>query len=654
MRPGVALCAALAFVSHLSLLVPSAQQSPTFRTAIDYVEADVVVTDRQNRVVRDLVRDDFEVRLGGRAQRIVTFKTTAIAPTDRKVEMSVPIAVSDVAGNEPATTGRQFVLVIDNLHILPQHIPETRRVVTDFLSMLDPGDQTAVVFTGRSDLGVDFTSDIGRLAVVADLIRDAIGFALGPRRDDPSVKQSSFPGAVDKSTDPNDLRANRSARYRFAQDMLATLRNVSAALMNSPHPRRVLVFISGGLDYDFVEFKEREAGDLFVQLTQVFDDARKANVKVYAIDSRGIVAPETAAAGGPPRDPYEDASLRRRIQRQQQNLRTVAEHTGGKAFVSRGDLTAAVRELMVENGSFYVLGFYAEPSKADGKFHEIAVQVKRPGLVVSARKGYVAPAPAAAKTLDPWSSLLEALGHGLPSPGVAMHITAIPLAPGTSGRVKTAITVRVRMPTPDQQISDQHAIHLGALALDTEGKTVASVRSQFGITVPRTHTGDMVYDLNAALELPKGPVILRVGVASSLLSRIGTVHLPIVVPDLSGGALTIAGPVIGTGNRSAVPAGRFDVIQDLVPFQPTAQRVFETADSLEVFARVFWTGPMQPDVRISIRGQGISRDLPQPVGRSFRTTLPLAGLPSGKYALEIGAVLPGGKLATRSVGFEIR
>jgi hypothetical protein len=53
----------------------------------------------------------------------------------------------------------------------------------------------------------------------------------------------------------------------------------------------------------------------------------------------------------------------------------------------------AVDENLTDNGSFYVLRFTPDPLVRDGKFHAIEVRVKRPGVRIRSRTGYVAPAP---------------------------------------------------------------------------------------------------------------------------------------------------------------------------------------------------------------------------------------------------------------------
>ena len=48
----------------------------------------------------------------------------------------------------------------------------------------------------------------------------------------------------------------------------------------------------------------------------------------------------------------------------------------------------AVAQIVSDAGNYYVVGF--RPGALDGKFHKIAVKVKRPGLDVRADGGYVA------------------------------------------------------------------------------------------------------------------------------------------------------------------------------------------------------------------------------------------------------------------------
>ena len=75
----------------------------------------------------------------------------------------------------------------------------------------------------------------------------------------------------------------------------------------------------------------------------------------------------------------------------QDSLRTLAEETGGFAAVNQNMLGSAFGRIVDANSRYYVLGYYPPTTARDGRFHRIEVRVKRPGLRVSARRGYASP-----------------------------------------------------------------------------------------------------------------------------------------------------------------------------------------------------------------------------------------------------------------------
>ena len=117
------------------------------------------------------------------------------------------------------------------------------------------------------------------------------------------------------------------------------------------------------------------------------------------------------------------------IKTQQDGLAEVALNTGGRAFLNQSDLTRAVREIVRENGSYYLLGFSPNPPARDGKFHDIDVKVKRPGLRVRSRYGYVAAAPAAATSDSTKPALDTAMSAGVNVSGLSLQAIVSPLAP---------------------------------------------------------------------------------------------------------------------------------------------------------------------------------------------------------------------------------
>ena len=85
---------------------------------------------------------------------------------------------------------------------------------------------------------------------------------------------------------------------------------------------------------------------------------------------------------------------RRAPARAADSLRTLAEATDGLAIVDTNDLAARHEARRRRSELVYLLGYYST-GKLDGRFHAITVRVKRPGVQVRARRGYLAATPAA-------------------------------------------------------------------------------------------------------------------------------------------------------------------------------------------------------------------------------------------------------------------
>jgi hypothetical protein len=52
--------------------------------------------------------------------------------------------------------------------------------------------------------------------------------------------------------------------------------------------------------------------------------------------------------------------------------------------------------MMADAGSYYLMQYYSTNAKLDGRFRRVSVRVKRPGIQVRARPGYLAPTEAEA------------------------------------------------------------------------------------------------------------------------------------------------------------------------------------------------------------------------------------------------------------------
>ncbi len=70
-------------------------------------------------------------------------------------------------------------------------------------------------------------------------------------------------------------------------------------------------------------------------------------------------------------------------------LRTISKESGGVSSITeKGDV--AVERIDDSSRAGYVLGFYPPTARIDGKYHQLEVKVKRPGVTVLFRHGYLA------------------------------------------------------------------------------------------------------------------------------------------------------------------------------------------------------------------------------------------------------------------------
>lgn len=654
------VCVAAVGAGRQATPAPQSQQ-PVFRARTDYVELDAVVTDRHDRAVAGLTKADFAITEHGRPQVIDRVEYVSIPPTHRTVvDVKTAAPAVDVVTNTHPATGRQWVLAIDDLHIIESHITQTKEVVQEFLESLPPEDSVAVTFVGRADLSQDFTSDLGAQLRAVNRIKGALGFA-------PDAANKFGTGGGDM----NDTGANATQRYTYARDTVFGLKNICAALVRSSYPRKALVYVSEGLAYDATDTfyhghmdlsaDPAYARDVLEDLRETFESAREDGVPVYTIDPRGV--PDcTSVRGACGHPPWVN------INKQQQMMRTLAENTGGLALVNQSDLSKAVHEIVEDNDSYYLLGYYPRPAVHDGKFHDVKVSVVgHRGYHVRAKAGYTAP-PAVVTRATAIESLNDVLGAALPTGDLGLRAFAAPLEPATPKGMRTLVTVEVTYPVGAADTGHlEDTLQFGIVAVDHDGKTRTSARRTFHFTASPKHEGKVTYLINDALDVPSGPIVLRVGVSSEGLNEAGAIHIPLDVPKAGEGALHWSTLVVGLTGAAREAAVRRDTISALVPFQPTTTRTFAPGETLRIFGHAFWKSD-DTAVEAIVAVVGGSGAAPRSLtlagtrdgsGReeaTLDTTVALAGLSPGAYTLEVTAHLPGTKHAPvrRDVAFTIK
>jgi VWFA-related protein len=122
----------------------------------------------------------------------------------------------------------------------------------------------------------------------------------------------------------------------------------------------------------------------------VISDANRANIAFYTVDAGGLdttsgVGTDEAATwavfnGSSAATPFN----------YQENLRSLAEDTGGFSIANTNDLKSPLRRVMEEVRAHYEATYAPTSSNYDGHFRTIEMRARRPGLRLQGRNGYFA------------------------------------------------------------------------------------------------------------------------------------------------------------------------------------------------------------------------------------------------------------------------
>src|ERR1051325_4162572 len=135
---------ALAIVTALA-----AQAPPTFRSATDLVEVDVVVHDRNGAFVDDLAADDFVVEDNGVRQRVDQLYLHLQARAAWVDASGTPRSIEAAAA--PAASHRTVVVVFDSDHLTTSGFKRTQQAALALFDkhFVDGVDMGGIVVDGR-------------------------------------------------------------------------------------------------------------------------------------------------------------------------------------------------------------------------------------------------------------------------------------------------------------------------------------------------------------------------------------------------------------------------------------------------------------------------------------------------------------------------
>jgi VWFA-related protein len=685
---------------------PGQQPAVTFRTETNFVEVHAIVTDQKGAFVKDLTRDDFEVFEDGRLQSPTVFSFVDVPVERRFIPRNAAAPIEpDVRATTRTFDGRIYILLLDDIHTNVTRTNNVRDVAKQFVDQyLGANDLAAVVFTsGRQESGQELTSSRRLLMAAIDRFQGqklpsagaeklAIHLREAANEVDPDTGEPATGRTVQGLQNAQSVRDPYDQQRAFnARRSLDAIENISTWLADVQGRRKALLFFSEGFDYDIYQpfFTAREGDLVITEAREAAAAAQRANVNVYGIDPRGMsqfgeMIEINARSDYPQLEYGTFRGALRELLLAQESLISLSEETGGIPIVNSGDLAGGLGRIVLDNSRYYLLGYYSDSTKwSRNRFLKIQVRVKRPGLEVRARKGFLPPdsraierAREAEVKAGTSPALRAALGKAVPVGDLPLRVFAAPLR-GTGN--KGSVVVALEIDGPSLKFEERNgrfveSIEVSIVAADERARVQGGDRQTFNLNlVPETHerisrTG---VRLLSQLELPPGRYQIRVGAHETQGRAIGTVPYDVEVPDYSKTPFALSGVLLTssaagsftTANQDAEWAG-------LLPAPPVVTRTFAPSDTLTWFAEVYDNSSQTAHgvnftttVQDATDGRDVAQSRDNRVvqagargqAQGFTTSLPLRDLKPGMYVLRVEAASTvGGHSASRDVLFEVR
>ncbi len=669
-------------------IAPVAAQQPDsgvvkFQATSQLVVEVVTVKDKSGKTVPGLTAKDFTVTENGVPQEIKFFEyqslPAATAPSAAPVAAVPPIEqpkVQPVTQNQiaPETPGdlryrnRRLLVLYFDMTAMP--VPDQLRAVAaaqKFIrAQMTPADLVALMnfSSGAVKVMDDFTDDRDRLLnSLEKMILAEQG--LDEDADDDS---SSDTGAAFGQDD--------SEFNIFNTDRQLSAIQTAATMLGHLNEKKALIYFASGLRLNGVDNQ--------AQLRATINAAIRANVALFTIDARGLVAqaPLGDATHGSPGGlaMYNGGSalaMMNGFQRSQDTLYALAADTGGKSLLDVNDLTVGIVQAQKAISDYYIIGYYTSNTTLDGKFRRINISVKDVVAKLDYRQGYFAGKQFSKFTAADKERQLEdalMLGDPITELTIALEVNYFQL-----NRAEYYVPVVMKIPGSElararRGGAERTLIDFIGEIKDEYGSTIQNIRDKVDIklsgeTAAELSKRPIEYDTGYTL-LP-GTYTIKVLARDDETGRIGTYQAKFVIPNLNKEQKRIPiSSVVLSSQRvdlkdALYTAGKDKeqaanpLVQDGQKLIPSVTRVFSRSRDMYVYLQAYEPGAAEVKPLVAFvtfyRGRVKAFETPPvPVADAtasrlktvpLRFNLGLEKLPAGRYTCQVTVVDPGDQKA---------
>jgi VWFA-related protein len=533
-----------AILALLALAAAGQQSQPIFTANSNLVIVDVTVRDKAGRPIAGLQASDFTVLEDGKPQKIAMFEfqklsedpepppKLALADQLKLPEAPKTTITAEKPGQVQYHDKRLMVFYLDFSSMgIPEQLRAQEAALEYAAKRITKDDLVAILlYTSQIQVLTDFTAD-----------RDVINSILKAL---PIGEMSELAGLADTdATNGEDTGAafvaDETEFNIFNTDQkLAAIEE--AARMLSPLPeKKALIYFSAGVNKTGIDNQ--------AQLEATINAAVKANVAVYPIDARGLMADppggDASHAASRGTGIYNGSAYnqqRATINDSQETLYTLAADTGGKAFFDSNDIAAGIVQAQQQMRSYYLLGYYTTNPAQDGKYRKITVKLNNlMSAKLEHRKGYYASKVwGKLNGQEKEQQLKEALSAGDPATDLplALQVNYFRVAPTTY-----FVPVSIKIPGSVVALAAKRGASVtqfdfAGQVQDEQHAVAGNVRDNItirldGENAARASRQSFQYDAGFTLE--PGRYRLKFVVRENLTGKLGTFDMRFVIPDLS-------------------------------------------------------------------------------------------------------------------------
>jgi VWFA-related protein len=683
-------------------------QSDVLRVYTELVQTDVMVFDKQGRFVDGLKKEDFELRIDGQPKSVEFFERVTTGSASEEAQLAAARGSSNrttgaSAQPVPLDRGRPIFFYVDDLHLDLRGMRTAQKLIAKFIEDEMGQNDEAAITSASGQIGflqqltdnrTVLRAALARLKVrqytVSDFDRPTMSEYQALLIDNYDREVTAY--FVEETLKNNPLMRpdqavnlvktrSRNLLLQASSVTVATLAGLEDLVRSAKTVpgRKLIFFISDGF------FLDHRNSNSTYKMQQITSAAAKSGSVIYSMDARGLVS-----SLDNPADSQFDVTGRiaransGELFASQDGLNALARDTGGRPFFNMNSLEPALKRALQETSTYYLLAWKPEQTKSSNKFRRIEVKViGKPELSVLVRRGFfdVEPQPAADKNRKakddqkaentPQDELRKVIVGRFPERSIPVSVSLSYINTSDKGPLLSALMqINNQFLTFEPLEGKQVAlVDVAGTFLNDQGQVGAGFNKRLTVRAASQEAVREAQSVNFghSVTLKPGLYQVRVAARDAKTGRAGSAHAWIEIPDLSSGQLALSSVLLGARSQT-VNAAAAQMPPD--PAQLSVDHNFTVNDHLRFMVYVYNAAPAadaKPDLAIQVQ---VLRDN-QPVDTTplkkistegvedlkrlpYAAELSLAGLPAGRYILQLTAVDRASKRsASQQTRFEI-